>query len=299
MAYIYVCVKELKTEFEWYKFVLRAKRFISIIGISVSLLCCVFTILLFTVRKEMNTVASMTVKTLCGTLFIADTAFLIAIHLVYNKVACKLKVIVLHWALLSVLTWTAVMAFDIRSKFRLVTMKQGKSNSRCFCQYCWLTYTFSSLILVVAVTLNKTKIYDICYGESNACFKHSFDAKFYFYIIAFSITFVPTVTFCLVTVSFLSKQESKLRGWLEGSGRGKKELISVVLKLALILGMTEVMGFIQIKTSSLYEYEWIISSIFAVLYNILRLLKGITLFFVFGLCNRKYKFFKLKLKGEK
>ena len=258
-----------------------------------------FYYLTFHSKKRDNTVASMTVKALCGTLFIADTAFLIAIYLVYNKVACKLKAIVLHWALLSVLTWTAVMAFDIRSKFRLVTMKQGKSNSRCFFQYCWLTYTFSSLILVVAVTLNKTKIYDICYGESNASFKHNFDAKFYFYIIPFSITFAPTVTFCLATVSFLSKQESKLRGWLEGSGRGKKELISVVLKLALILGMTEVMGFIQIKTSSLYEYEWIISSIFAVLYNILRSLKGVTLFFVFGLCNRKYKFFKLKLKGEK
>ena len=31
----------------------------------------------------------------------------------------------------------------------------------------------------------------------------------------------------------------------------------------------------------------------------MRSLKGVTLFFVFGLCNRKYKFFKLKLKGEK
>lgn len=52
----------------------------------------------------------------------------------------------------------------------------------------------------------------------------------------FSVTFVPTVTFCLVTVRFLSKREAKLRGWLEGSGRGKKDLISVALKLTLIFG---------------------------------------------------------------
>lgn len=115
----------------------------------------------------------------------------------------------------------------------------------------------------------------------------------------FSVTFVPTVTFCLVTVRFLSKRESKLRGWLEGSGRGKKDLISVALKLTLIFGMTEVVGFIQIEKSSLYEYKWIINSIFAILYNILRSLKGVILFFVFGLCNRKYKFLKLKLKEEK
>ena len=115
--------------------------------------------------------------------FLADTAFLIAIYLVYNKVACKLIAIVLHWAFLSVQTWTAVMAFDILSKFRLVTLKQGKSNSRCFLEYCWLGYTLPSLILVVTVTLNETKVDDIGYGESNTCFIHIFDAKFYFYTI--------------------------------------------------------------------------------------------------------------------
>lgn len=63
--------------------------------------------------------------------------------------------------------------------------------------------------------------------------------------------------------------------------------------------MTEVVGFIQIEKSSLYEYKWIINSIFAILYDILRSLKGVILFFVFGLCNRKYKLLKLKLKEEK
>lgn len=123
---------------------------------------------------------SQTLQTLHS---LADTAFLIAIYLVYNKVACKLIAIVLHWAFLSVQTWTAVMAFDILSKFRLVTLKQGKSNSRCFLEYCWLGYTLPSLILVVTVTLNETKVDDIGYGESNTCFIHIFDAKFYFYII--------------------------------------------------------------------------------------------------------------------
>lgn len=295
---ISVCAKELKTEFEWYEFVLKAKRFISITGTSVSLLCYVYTILLFTVRKEMNTVASMTIKTLSGTLLTADTAFLIAIHLVYKKVACKLIAIILHWALLSVQTWTAVTAFDILSKFRPVTLKQGKSNSRCFLEYCMSAYALPSLILVVAVTLNETKVYHIGYGESNTCFIHNFDAKFYFYIIPFSITFIPTVIFCLFTIRFLSKQESKLRGWLKGSGRSKINLISVALKLSLILGMTEVVGIIQIKKPSLYEYEWIINSMFAVLYNILRSFKGVILFFVFGLHNRENKFLKLKFKRE-
>ena len=199
---------------------MRAKRFISIIGTWVSLLCYVFTILLFTVRKEMNTVASMTLKILCGTLFIADTAFLIAIHLVYNKVACKLIAIVLHWALLSVQTWTAVMAFHILSKFRLVTLKQGKSNSRCFLEYSWLGYTLPSLILVVTVTLNETKLMKLVMEKvihvSYIILTRNFIST------SFTIFSYVRSTFCLVTVRFLSKRESKLRGWLEGSGRGKK-----------------------------------------------------------------------------
>ena len=50
--------------------------------------------------------------------------------------ACKVIAIVLHWALLAAQVWTAVIAFDLLSKFGSVALALTKKSNKRFPQYC-------------------------------------------------------------------------------------------------------------------------------------------------------------------
>ena len=296
---ISICVEELKPEYKWYISVLNAEKYISYIGTSISILCYIGIILIFTFIKELKNIASMTIVALSATLLFADTMFLIATQLFNHKMACKVVAIFLHWALLAVQTWTAVIAFDVLSKFGSVTLALTKRSTKRFTQYCSLAYLVPSVIVAVTVTLNETGVYNIGYGEGNTCFIYNFYPKLYFYVIPFAAMFVSMVSCCLFTISFISKHEAKSRELLKDSGRSKKDIISIAFKLILALGIIEIVGLIQISKSSFTECDLIFNSVFAVTYTVLRSLRGATLFYIYVLSRENKKDLKSKFKANK
>ena len=296
---ISICLETLKPEYKWYISVLNAERYISYIGTSISIFCYIGIILIFTFIKELKNIASMTVAALSATLLFADTVFLVATQVFNHEMACKVVAIFLHWALLAVQTWAAIIAFDVLSKFGSVTLVLKKRSTKRFTQYCSLAYLLPSIIVAVTVTLNETGVYNIGYGESNTCFIYNFYPKLYFYIIPFTVTFVSTVSCCLFTISFISKHEAKSRELLKGSGRSKKDVISIAFKLILALGIIEIVSLVQISKLSLTESELIFNSIFAVAYTILRSLRGAILFYIYVLSNENKKEMKSKFKANK
>ena len=296
---ISICVEELKPEYKWYISVLNAEKYISYIGTSISILCYIGIILIFTFIRELKNIASMTIVALSATLLFADTIFLTATQLFKYEMACKVVAIFLHWALLAAQTWTAVIAFDVLSKFGSVTLALTKTSTKRFTQYCCLAYLLPSIIVAVTVTLNETGVYNIGYGASNTCFIYNFYPKLYFYIVPFTVTFTSTVSCCLFTIFFISKHEAKSRELLSDSGRSKRDVISIAFKLILALGIIEIVGLIQISRSSLTESELIFNSIFAVTYTILRSLRGAILFYIYVLSKENKKDLKTKFKANK
>ena len=294
-----VCVEEIEQENGWYQSVLNAQKYISIVGTSLSIFSYVAMIIFYTFIKELKNTASMTIVALCATLLFADTVFIAATQLFNNKEACKVIAILLHWALLSAEGWTAVIAFDVLSKFGSVALASTKRNSKRFVQYCCLAYLLPSIIVTVTVILNETEVYGIGYGENNICFIYHFYPKLYFYIIPFAITFATTLTCFTATMFFISKHERKTKKVLKNSGRNKTNVVSIAFKLILSLGIIEIVGLIQISKMNLSESELIFNSVFALTYTVLRSLRGVILCFIYGRSTDNIKIFRQIIKNKK
>ena len=294
-----VCVEKIEQGNRWYQSVLNAQKYISIVGTSLSILSYVAMILFYVFIKELKNIALMTIVALCASLLFADTVFIAATQLFNNKEACKVIAILLHWALLSAQGWTAVIAFDVLSKFGSVALALTKRNSKRFFQYCSLAYLLPSIIVVVTVTLNETGVYGIGYGENNICFIYNFYPKLYFYIIPFAITFVTTLTYFIAAIFYISKHERKTKKVLKDSGRNKTSVVSIAFKLILALGITEIVGLVQISKSSFSESELIFNSVFALTYTILRSLRGVILCFIYGRSTDNIKTFRQIIKNKK
>ena len=289
---ISVCLEELKKGYTWYQSVLNAQKYISVIGTSISILSYIAIILFYTLIKELKNLSSKTIVALCTTLLFADTTFLVATQHLNNKLACKVIAIILHWALLSAQVWTAVIAFDLLSRFGSVALALRKKSSIRFCRYCLVAYLLPLIILVLTVTLNETSTYDIGYGKRNTCFIYNFYPKLYFYIIPFAIAFVSTVLCFIFTIFFIWKHEDKIRKSLKDSERSNRGIACIALKLIVALGIIEVVGLIQISKSSFSQNELVFNSVFSVTYTILRSFRGVILCLIYGKSEENIK--KLK-----
>ena len=296
---ISVCLEELKKGYKWYQSVLNAQKFISVIGTSISILAYIAIILFYAFMKELTNLSSKTIVALCATLLFADITFLVATQQLNNKLACKVIAIILHWALLAAQVWTAVIAFDLLTRFGSVTLTLRKKSCIRFCQYCLVAYLVPSIILALTVTLNETLIYDIGYEKRNTCFIYNFYPKLYFYIIPFAIAFVSTVVCFIFTIFFIWKHEDKIQKSLKDSGRKNRGITCIALKLIVALGIIEVVGLIQISKSSFSENELVFNSVFAVTYTILRSFRGVILCFIYGKSKENIKKLKTVMRKIK
>ena len=294
-----VCLEELKRGYKWYQSVLNAQKYISIIGTSISILAYIGIILFYTFVKKLSNLSSRNIVALCVTLLFADTTFVVANQQLNNIVACKVIAIVLHWALLAAQVWTAVIAFDLLSKFGSVALALTKKSSKRFYQYCLIAYLIPSIILALTVTLNETSVYGIGYGKRNTCFIYNFYPKLYFYIIPFAITFVSTVACFIFTIIFIWKHEDKIRKSIKDSGRDNRDVTCIALKLIAALGIIEGVGLIQISKSIFSESELVFNSVFAVIYTILRSFRGVILCFIYGRSKENLKKMKSIVKRSK
>ena len=106
----------------------------------ISSLAYIGIILFYSFVKQLNNLSLTDIVALCATLLFADTTLLVGNQQLSNKVACKVIAIILHWALLATQVWTAVIAFNVLSKFGSVALALTKKSSKQFCQYCLIAY---------------------------------------------------------------------------------------------------------------------------------------------------------------
>lgn len=92
----------------------------------------------------------------------------------------------------------------------------------------------------------------------------------------------------------MRNQEQRTRRILLNSGRKANNLIILTFKLVLILGIVEVIGFVQIRNDNLTENEEIFNKVFAILFTICLSFRGIIMLLIY-ICNKQ----KLKLIQSK
>ena len=293
-----ICFEETKSVsgYQWLAVASDIKRYLSIIGTSLSIATYVAIILIFGHIKKLKDVPPMIIVALCSTLLFADVSFIIATQIYRFYIGCKIISVLLHWSLLSAHIWTLVMAFDVLSKFGSLAMSLNIEIKKRILQYSASVFFSSSTIILMSVILNEKDIYKIGYGEQGICFIAYFYPRLFLYIVPVSVIFVTTFTSCALTLYFLLKHEKNSRKLLQSTRRRTKDMVTIALKLILTLGVIEIVGFTQISKSNLSENEFIFNATFSLIYIIFRSLRGVILFFIYIKNKQKIALMKSRFR---
>ncbi|XP_065654231.1 uncharacterized protein LOC136080850 isoform X1 [Hydra vulgaris] len=270
---------------KWKNNVLNVANIISKIGTSASLLCYIVIIIVYTYFKELRTWSSVTSTTLCINLFFADFTFLISTQIHKNRLWCKVLSILLHWFLLVAYHSLLILALDVAATFGSYNHQFLKRKT--LIQYFIVIYVIPSIYLFINVTLEKTGVAYVGYGDG-ICWIQGFYANLFSFIIPIVIIILTSLVCLLFTVYKITLSEKKSNK-IFGEGRTSRvNVVRVALKLTLILGVIELLGFVQISKASLSEGEETFNTVFTVIYMLFRSAKGVLLFVAY-ICTQKVK----------
>ena len=270
----------------WLKSVRDVEYYISIIGTSFSIICYIWIIATYLSFKKLTSIPGLNTVAFCSSLLLADMSFLIATeaNAVYNL--CKAIGIILHWSLLTAQMWVIVIAIDLASKFGVLTVVSRERNTKPFFRYCIFAFIVPTVIVVITLLLNETSTSYVGYGDHGVCWIKDFNARIFSYIVPIAFGFLLSVTTIVFTIYKIRLAENESKQLLSKSGRNKVNISKIALKLVVILGVTEMLGFIQIRKEILTENEQMFNSTFAMVYTILRSFRGMMLWFVY-VCNSR------------
>ena len=259
---------------------------ISYIGSSVSILSYLILSITFYGFKRLHNVPGMCTSALTLSLLCGDSLFLIAgilEHTELNKLSelCSIVAISMHLGLIMAYAWGIVISYDVMVRFATINVSSNDRNTGKFKRYCKITSIPSIILVAVSFILDRSKLVVIGYGVDGICAPHAFYGRLYFYIIPSMLSFLLSLAFLGRTLFKIQQQISKTRHSLEHSGRNEVNVATLALKLVLILGISEVIGFIQIVKSNLSENEKKFNAILGLLYTLVRSTRGIVMLIVY------------------
>ena len=213
----------------------------------------------------------------------------------------KVIAILLHFSLLSVNVWTTVLVIDICWTFtrRQIENAQSTTSSKMTFWKAVAVYSISLLIVGVCVVLDETDTIRFGYGQNSVCWM----TQYYPRLVAYTIPVLTTYVICFVCLVFLlchlRKQKSDSKRASQSSGRPEISLIKIALKLVIILGVVEILGFVQIPKTNLTENETKVNVVFGLLYNVTRSLRNTLIFFVVLFNKRTQRLYKNKMQHRR
>eukprot|EP00111_Clytia_hemisphaerica_P002263 TCONS_00006339-protein len=287
-----------KSKYPWQETINDASYIISLIGTIASIVShSIFIILFYLVRPLRNT-GGLYVLVLVIFLLASDLIFIISINLTLNTGACKCFGILLYETLLLVCCWTIVVAFDMTLKFTS-SFDKGSSDDpqKTLRKRILIVLLLCTGLTLLVVTLNETDVLDFAFEQNCWIGNSVLRIGFYFVPIVISYTLCIVDLAILIYSIYKAKQSSK--NALGDSKSRDISLLYMAIKLIIILGITEILGLIQIKDSDLDESEAVFNSVFGIFYDITRSLRGVLIFVVYMLNEKTLKLIKNELKKRR
>ena len=274
----------------WYRTLNKAVNVISIILLLPSALMEILLITTYLKIKELRTIPGKNLISICFSLFACDITLL---YLLFAKnipdKLCKFTAAILHFFSLSLSVWTGVMAFDLWSTFR-TSFKQRASRSSLK-NYSLVGWGTPTVVLLVCLALEQLGNNPIAYGKDGQCFITNIYAKvFTFLIPTFGISFASCIML-LITVKKL-KIAFKSQPKEMAINSASPDLMKMVIKLSLVLGLVELVGIVQVPTNHNDETITVINSVFNFIYAVARSSRGCFIFLTFMLTKQMQKYYK-------
>ena len=281
----------MMTIYPWLSRVDLAEYYISLTGSIMSLVCYVMIIVIFAVIPILRNTGGLYVLVLVVLLLISDLVFILSTNITPKTGLCQWSAVFLYWALLTVCIWSCVVALDLTLKFiRAMDISAGSRQKMVLWRRLFFTMMASLISTIIMVCLNETGTYGINLVED--CWIGNFKMSLIFYFIPVIVGYLLCFgCLCLVLRSIKQKQNES------DKVLGKRDhqdnmLVKIAIKLFLILGISEIFGLIQIRTSNISESELVMNAVFRIVYDIIRSLRGVFIFIVYIMNEKTLKLVK-------
>ncbi|XP_069827747.1 adhesion G protein-coupled receptor E3-like [Dendropsophus ebraccatus] len=246
-------------------------RLISIIGLSISLVCLLLSFLTFSLCRSLRSAHTSILMVLCGCLFLGQLLVLVGLEQTSNKILCSVIAGSLQFIFLCAFCWMSLESFLLFLTVRnLQAMNFMKSQRSYFPYLCLIGFGIPVIIMVISASL-----YPHVYGGETHCWlKVSHVWSFLGPVCMFiSVNFTLLVfTFCLLKkkLASLNSNVSTLRH--------TRLLAFKALSQLFILGCTWIIGLFQFGSGSIVA---------SYIFTICNSLQGVYIFIVHCLLNRQ------------
>ena len=280
-------INSLQTnKYYWEKTLTDVEMYLSLSIVGLSIICGIMFIATHLLFKELRNRGGLILIGLAVSILISDIFFVIAVFSDINKLLCKISGILLHWSLLTVNLWAIVLAIDLAHSFirkEIVKSSDSKKDILIFTMVCFFVPV---LVVGICVALNETDTVNFNYGANGVCWIGSYYPMLIAYLIPSVVGYTTCIICCISLICFLTSEKKTRETSLKGNTNADIRIVKIARKLVVVLGLIELIGFMQIVKTDLSEDELIVNRAFGLLYAVARSLRG-TMLLIFSLVNKK------------
>ena len=276
-------------EYDWTTPVKTAKYHVSVIGTCFSLFSYLMFLVIFAAVKSLRNTGGLYIAVLVAFLMLSDSIFLANFHLRKGSLSCTGIFVVLYWSLLNVLIWSGIVAIDMMLQFTKSSLSRSHRGEsvKMLQKRLIATLAISSIICGVLVTVKESGSVPFELHSKYCWFGNWYWSLGFYFVPATMEYFLCLLCLCMLLISIRRKRNESQ----QTLGKGQQKdigLLKVGIKLMLILGITELLGLVQIKRSSLTKNESIFNAVFGLIYDVLRSFRGVFIFAFYAM-NKKTK----------
>uniref|UniRef100_A0A7M5XH26 G-protein coupled receptors family 2 profile 2 domain-containing protein n=1 Tax=Clytia hemisphaerica TaxID=252671 RepID=A0A7M5XH26_9CNID len=284
----------------WQRQVDDIEKYVTMFIMPLSICGYIWSILGFLYFKELQNLPRLNSICMTCALFIGDTMFYVTFHLGENAGThfCQIHAIIVQWAFLCAMMWAFLTATELALVFNQNAVIPSKIDKRRFSAYLFFAVSVPLVFVLLTHLLDSYGILKSGIGINGICWMTEFKSRLYFYIIPIGIGYALSM-FALGTIILsLTRKIASIRPVMKSSVTHGHKITRFVLNLCLVLGFTEIVGFIQIqKTVGDYsQAELTVNAIFGLCYAILRSSRGIFIVCIYIFNKRTARVLKMSMR---
>ncbi|XP_015903268.2 uncharacterized protein [Parasteatoda tepidariorum] len=216
---------------------------LTVITLSISIVCLVLHLSVYGMFKTLRNCPGKILMCLSSSLLCGHFSLLLGSYFVQITWLCYANSLLMHFGYIGAFTWMSVMAFDICRTFSAIQSKSSNKD-RTFIKYS--IYAWCSAIFVVALSvivdnlLASDNKFRPRYGNPICWFNHRYGLIVFFTVPVAVLLLANIILFGRTALSLreVSRQTKLVNNFSE------KMRYFLYLKLAVVLGLTWILGFV-------------------------------------------------------
>ncbi|GIY18974.1 g-protein coupled receptor Mth2 [Caerostris extrusa] len=265
-----------------------ALGYITIIGLSISMLCLLFHFVAFWIVPDLQNLSGKCLVSQCSSLLLAYTFFIIGLFHTLDSSSCSFIGFLTFYFFQVTFFWMAAIAYDVWRTLKMATTELRVATGKQLKRF--LTYSFFSWIspLFIVGFLALTEFTDLlpssykpgfssplCWFKSKLSLLVFFVAPLALVMLVNIVMFLSSSRMILMTTQTAVKQQSQ----------AQRRNFKLYLRLALLMGLTWIVGIVAGYVD--IEALWY-------LFVVLNTLQGLFIFIAFTCSTKVLKYLKDK-----